>query len=211
MKKKIGIALVFWIGCFSASLYADDNVEKLQAYFDKLRTFSGEFEQSVKNVQFSVIEESSGTLVIQRPNKFRWDYLRPYVQNIVSDGEKVWIYDADLEQVTVKDFNSTLGNTPALLLSRKQKIAKSFLVSHSPGENGIEWFDLLPIQMTDGFTSIGLAFLNDQLVGMKLMDNLGQTTELVFKKTQVNTPVLKKSFTFIPPQGADVFDTTKTP
>lgn len=210
MKKKILSLVIFLLlSGFSGWLSADDSVKKLQNYFDKLKTFSGDFEQSVKNVQFSVIEASSGKFVIQRPNEFRWDYLKPYEQNIVSDGKKVWIYDADLEQVTIKNFDATLGNTPALLLSRQQKIEKTFLVSHAMGDNGVEWYHLLPIQMSDGFTSIGLAFLNNELVGMKLLDNLGQTTELVFKKTQINNPVAKKSFTFIPPKGADVFDTTK--
>lgn len=184
-------------------------VEVLQNFFKNLKTLSADFKQSVENSQLSTVELSKGKLWIERPGKFRWDYKTPYLQEIVSDGKKIWIYDADLEQVTVKTIDQTLGNTPALLLSDNKPLTDSFTINEAGQFDGLSWVELVPKDTDAGFSSIRLGFDKQQLVEMLLKDNLGQMTMLTFKQVKRNKTVDAKLFQFTPPPGADVFDTSQ--
>lgn len=193
---------------FSGNVFALDGVETLRAFFKDLKTLNAEFNQSVLNAQLSVTDLSSGTLYIDRPGQFRWDYKSPYEQEIVSNGKKVWIFDKDLEQVTVKPFDATMGNTPALLLSSNEALENGFLMRNMNQANGMQWVELVPKDADAGFTGIQLGFEKGELRQMHLSDNLGQTTQLVFSKVKRNLSLDNNLFQFNVPAGADVFDTT---
>ena len=206
--KRIIFTIVGALFFVSSSSWADDTSE-LTNFFKSLQSFSAEFEQTVEKSQMAMAERSKGYLVIQKPGKFRWDYVLPYEQEIVSNGKKVWIYDVDLEQVTIKPVDQALGNTPAMLLSSQDALEKTFDISAAETIEGTKWFSLKPKDSEAGFTEILIGFDKNQMSEMMLVDNLGQITRLVFFKFNTK-PVIKASvFEFIPPKGADVFDTTR--
>lgn len=180
--------------------------ELLNNFFSDLKTLTADFEQVVQNSQLNAVERASGKLWIQRPGKFRWNYDKPYVQEIVSNGEKIWIYDADLEQVTIKQVNKTLGNTPALLLSNDKPIEESFTIYQMDKGLSLNWVELQPKDNEAGFNSIRLGFDKKRLAEMLLEDNLGQTTRLIFSGLKRNQVVNSALFNFVPPKNADVFD-----
>ena len=183
--------------------------EVLNKFFSGLKTLSANFEQSVQNSQLNAVEHASGTLWIERPGKFRWNYDKPYLQEIVSNGDKIWIYDADLEQVTIKKVNKTLGNTPALLLSNDRPIDESFIIQPMDQGLSLNWIELTPKDDEAGFSSIRLGFKDSGLNEMLLEDNLGQTTRLVFSQLKRNQSMSSELFQFIPPKNADIFDSSK--
>jgi outer membrane lipoprotein carrier protein len=140
-----------------------------------------------------------------RPGKFRWDYAEPYQQQIVADGSKIWIYDADLEQVTVKKADAQLGNTPGQLLSTDKPLEESFVIEQMETKRGIDWVRLTPRDNDVNFTEIQIGFDKKNLREMQLVDNLGQTTRLVFSNVKRNVAIDKNKFVFSAPQGVDVF------
>ena len=192
---------------FCSTVNADDSAKvKLNDFFKNLKTLSADFEQTVQNSQLNAVEKASGKLWIQRPGKFRWNYDKPYIQEIVSNGEKLWIYDADLEQVTIKKISSTLGNTPALLLSSDKPLSESFSIETLETDLALTWVQLTPKDSEAGFNSIRLGFSKNTLEKMLLEDNLGQTTHLIFSELTRNVTVNPDLFDFSPPKGADIFD-----
>ena len=142
--------------------------------------------------------------MMQRPGKFRWDYLEPYKQLIVSDGSKIWIYDTELEQVTVKPIESGLSDTPALLLSGDKPLDQAFVITDLGENGGLEWVELMPKVSDTSFERVRLGFGKDDLQGMELVDNFGQTTRLDFTNLKRNPAVEQSLFAFTPPPGVDV-------
>jgi len=199
----IGVCLALSV----TSVQADTSV--IENFFKGLKTLKADFSQSVQNAQLSTVEESTGTLWISRPGKFRWNYKTPYEQQIVSNGNKIWIYDTDLEQVTVKSAKNELGQTPAMLLSGNKPLDESFKVKDGGDTNGLHWIELGPKKDDAGFNAIRLGFEKDQLKMMLLQDNLGQITEIQFKSLVRNVPIDNSLFEFKVPEGADVFDSSK--
>ncbi|MDH5299988.1 MAG: outer membrane lipoprotein chaperone LolA [Gammaproteobacteria bacterium] len=191
---------------FIASTSLAFGADALQSFFAGLKSYQADFMQKVSNSQLGSVNQAKGKLFIQRPGKFRWDYVQPYQQQIVSDGKKIWIYDHDLEQVTVKRVTRSLSQTPAMLLSADYDIDQSFDVTSFMGDDDLSWFELIPKGGDTSFTSIRMGFKSDKLVRMTLEDNLGQTTELSFTNSLRNLPLPKTLFNFTPPKGVDVFE-----
>lgn len=183
--------------------------DSVKSFFSGLKTLTAEFEQRVQNSKFKATEVSRGTLSIQRPGRFRWDYRTPYVQQIVGDGTKIWIYDADLEQVTVRKMGLALGNTPAVLLSDDQPLDKTFVLKDAGERLGARWLELVPKDQEASFGVIRLGVTAGVLTHMELVDNLGQSTALTFSQVKRNVPVDANLFKFTPPKKADVLDETK--
>jgi outer membrane lipoprotein carrier protein len=150
------------------------------------------------------LEESSGTLAISRPDRFRWDYREPYQQVIVADGARIWIYDSDLEQVTVRKLDETLSATPAMLLSGRSNLADNFNVTQATREGALEWIRMEPRRDDTDFKWLRLGFEGAVLKYMQLADKLGQTTSLEFSRVERNPPLDPSRFTFTVPPGADV-------
>lgn len=193
------------INLFTPLAYAaSDNSSTLESFFETLTSLHARFEQSLFDEDGDLYEESTGVLHIQRPGKFRWEYQQPYPQLLVSDGESIWIYEEDLEQVTVKPFNDSTANTPAVLLSQNQRIEDSFSIESLPSENGLTRFNLQPNNAEAQFERIELGFADGNLMRIKLHDNLGQTTLINLSEQHLNTSLDEALFIFTPPAGTDV-------
>jgi len=190
--------------------HAEESAKQvLESFFSGLKTLTATFQQTVQNPQLNTTENASGLLWIERPGKFRWNYEKPYLQEIVSNGEKVWIFDADLEQVTIKQVNNTLGNTPAVLLSTDKPISDTFSFEEMDKGLRLKWVELKPKDTEAGFNGIQLGFNKTQLEEMLLEDNLGQLTRLIFSDVSRNQTLDSDLFNFIPPKNADIFDSSK--
>ncbi len=178
----------------------------LERFFQNLRTLQADFEQETLNASLAAQSSAQGRLYVSRPGKFRWDYLRPYRQQVISDGRQLWIYDEDLEQVTRRPLMASLGHTPALLLSEQAPLKESFFI-HDEGETlGVRWIRLLPRSEQANFVQIKLAFRRGQLREMHLRDKLDQLTRLRFTRLEKNPALDDDLFSFTPPEGVDVFE-----
>ena len=178
--------------------------ERLDKLLSGITTLESTFKQVLLDEFDKPIQESSGIFQLRRPGKFRWDYTKPYIQLIVADGQKLWVYDADLEQVTVKNQKTALGNTPALLLTGGSPVEKDFSIESRGSQEGVEWFELKPLDKESSFTKIAIGFRDNILHRMELTDSFGQTTRLMFDKIKINTTIPAKQFEFTPPKGVDV-------
>lgn len=192
----------------SAATPAAGNVEagrkRVEAYLGGLQGLQANFRQVLSDRNGRAIDEASGVLAIRRPNRFRWDYRDPYEQVIVADGSRVWLYDRDLEQVTVRKLDDTLSATPAMLLSGEGNLEDNFTVTGVMTDGPVEWVEMAPKRADTDFKSVRLGFDGQTLRFMELADKLGQTTQLEFSQVERN-PVLDPSrFTFSVPPGADV-------
>lgn len=180
-------------------------VDALRQFLDGTRSFRAEFSQSVQPKSGRKAQHSSGRLAFQKPGKFRWEVERPYAQLMVGNGQKVWIHDPELEQVTVRKMDQALGATPAALLSGGSDILRQFNLSEGGSSDGLEWVEARPRSQEAGFDRVRLGFTPDgQLKAMEMFDNFGQHTTLRFHQPERN-PVLPASlFQFTPPRGTDV-------
>jgi chaperone LolA len=151
-----------------------------------------------------VTQQASGKMAFARPGKFRWDYAKPYAQLIVGDGVKLWLYDADLDQVTVKPLSAIVAGTPAALLAGDNAIEKFFGLQNAGNANGLEWLEATPKNRDTGFERIRMGFRGDVLAQMELLDFFGQRTTLRFVNFSRNPTFAVSHFRFVPPKGADI-------
>ncbi|MGH8563461.1 MAG: outer membrane lipoprotein chaperone LolA [Gammaproteobacteria bacterium] len=183
----------------------------LDEFLKGLVNLKAGFEQVLLDEEGVERERSQGTFYLSRPGRFRWDYERPYQQSIVADGRRVYVYDKDLEQVTVKSLQKALGSTPALLLGGEVNIEDHFVVSRGAPAEGLVWLELGPkdaraARESGGYAQIRLGFAGSSLKRMDLRDNLNQTTRIEFKNAERNPSLDPSLFTFTPPPGVDVLD-----
>lgn len=198
-------ALVLALALAPAASYAADAVTRVDAYLASLRTLTAGFSQVVHDKRGLVTDRATGQLSISRPNRFRWDYREPYEQTIVADGRKLWLYDPDLQQVTVRLLEQGLGATPAMLLSGAGKVGDAFTSGTVEQRGDWTWYRLLPKQRGSDFERVSLAFdRNNELAAMELVDKLGQTTSIEFAQVRRGAKLDDEVFTFVPPRGADV-------
>jgi len=182
-----------------------DAVARVDAYLGSFRTLSATFNQVVRSRDDQVVDRSSGTLALSRPDRFRWDYQKPYVQTIVADGKRLWLYDSDLEQVTVRALEQGLGSTPAMLLSGAGRVGDAFASDGVQKQGDWTWCRLRPKQDGSDFEQVSLALdARGELAAMELRDKLGQTTVIEFGRLRRNPALDAALFRFEPPPGADV-------
>jgi outer membrane lipoprotein carrier protein len=186
------------------SLAPAESLERFSEFINETLTARGEFEQKIFDRNRKLLQESRGTLAFSRPGKFRWDYVKPYAQLIVGDGSRVWIYDEDLKQVTVKKLDQALGSTPAALLAGNNEAMRAFRLSDRGAKDGLEWLEALPRDKESNFEKIRMGFSSSGLKVMELADSLGQTTVLRFASLERNPRLDPGLFRFSPPKGADV-------
>ena len=179
-------------------------IDRLNQFMSATQSATGEFEQRIYGRDRKVVQESRGTLAFSRPGRFRWAYVKPYPQLIVGDGARVWIYDEDLKQVTVRKLDQALGATPAALLAGANDALKAFVLKDDGAKDGLEWVEAVPREKESNFERIRMGFGFSGLERMELTDTFGQTTELRFTGFQRNARVDPGLFRFVPPQGADV-------
>jgi outer membrane lipoprotein carrier protein len=184
---------------------AEDAVAQTEAYLHELKTLSAGFLQVVRDRDGQITDRVTGSLYLSRPDRFRWEYRDPYEQIIVADGSRLWLYDADLEQVTVRPLESGLGSTPAMLLSGSGRVGDGFLSVGVQEDGTLTWCSLRPKDPGTDFDFVRLAFTTDgRLAAMWLEDKLGQSTEIAFSDVARNPELDPALFRFTPPPGADV-------
>lgn len=207
VKKLAGLAL---ISLFTAVAHAQGNgVEKLNQFVNKVQTFEAHFQQTVLGPDGNVIEQAEGEFQLERPGKFRWDYQQPYPQQIVADGERIWFYDVDLEQVTVKSQQEALADTPATLLSGDIVPEDKYDIQSLPSNDGLQWVQLMPKEQDSNFQAVTLAFDGNTLNQMVMRDSFDQRTRLSFSQVRENPEFNNDTFAFTPPAGIDVVGDTE--
>lgn len=194
-----GLALTLYATVASAS-----GIDALKSFIEKTQTVRAQFKQTVQDRKMAAVQESSGNMELQRPGKFRWVYDKPYQQLIVGDGVKLWLYDADLKQVTVKKLDLAIGGSPAALLAGKNEIEKHFHLKDLGKRGGLDWLEATPKDKDSTFESVRMGFNGEILESMELRDHFGQTTLLKFTNLERNPRLAADAFRFTPPKGADV-------
>jgi len=206
--KKVNLdCLVFLALLFinSNSYAADQPVKQLQAFLKASKSLTADFKQVLINEAGDPYQISYGVFYLQRPGKFRWDYLKPFQQQIVSKAGKVWFYDTDLEQVTIRKLDESVGSTPALLLSGEISLEENFTMENQGVDGDLQWIKLLPKNQESSFKYILIGLNKGSLGGMELNDNFGQLTRIYFSNVLLNPPIKPTIFDFQTPKGADVF------
>lgn len=179
-------------------------VERLKAFIAGAKTAEADFTQTVADKSGRVTQRASGRMAFARPGKFRWDYKAPYEQVIVGDGAKLWLYDVDLDQVTVKPLGEVIAGTPAALLAGDDAIEKYFNLKNAGEGDGLEWLEATPKTRDTTFERIRMGFKGDVLVQMELFDFFGQRTTLKLARFARNPAIPPVRFQFTPPKGADI-------
>jgi len=201
MKYILAVLILFVI---PASAHAGA-IEKLKTFIAATHSAQANFTQEVLDQNGKRIQGASGVMQFQRPGKFRWSYQKPYEQLIVGDGAKFWLYDVDLNQVTVRKLDKALGSSPAALLSGSNEIERGFTLIESGNKDSLEWLQATPKGQDSSFNQILMAFdAQSELVVMELNDMFGHKTVLRFSAMQRNPKIPEKQFKFTPPKGADV-------
>ncbi len=187
-----------------ANLAMADGVSSLLDFFNNTNTMRAQFSQVVNDKQGRKEQEVEGTMQLQRPNKFRWDYKKPYEQQIVSDGKQVFLFDTELQQVTIRELSKTLGSSPAAMLAGGEAVEKSFILKNAIRKDGLAWVLALPKDKESGFERVLLGFKAEKLRKMEIYDSFNHITHITFNEVERN-PVLKDStFLFTAPKGVDV-------
>ncbi len=191
------------LGAFSAEAIAS-GTEELRAFVANTKSARAGFSQTVVGKSGRKPQQSQGSFLFARPGKFRWSYEKPYTQLIVGDGDKLWIYDQDLNQVSVKRLGEALGSSPAALLSGDNAMEKNFVLTDAGSNDGLEWVEARPRAKEGSFERVRLGFKDDLPRVMEIQDNFGQTTTLRFLRFERNPALNPELFRFVPPKGADV-------
>ena len=199
-------AALILLCCAHAAIGADAAAgrQKVEGFLQGLQSLQANFKQTLSDRTGEIVEEATGELAIRRPDRFRWDYREPNQQVIVADGTRIWLYDSDLEQVTVRKLDDTLSATPAMLLSGQGNLQDNFTVTQTSQEGATQWVRMEPKRDDTDFKWVRLGFDGPTLKYMQLADKLGQTTTLEFSQLQRNPAIDPTRFTFTVPAGADV-------
>ena len=197
---------LFVLGLCAASFVHASPREDFAHYTQGLKGLDGRFEQKVFDANGRLKEDSTGTIALSAPRLFRWEYLKPNPQLIVADGDHVWVYDPDLEQVTVKNQNAEEQQSPLTVLIDPSEMDRRYVLTDGGSSDGLKWISLVPKKKGDDaeFKVALLGFDGNDLRSMKLTDNLGQRTEIVFSGWRRNPAFAKGVFTYAPPKGVDI-------
>lgn len=180
------------------------SIERFRVYVRTTLSARADFEQKVYDGSKKLVQAAAGQFAFERPGRFRWVYATPTRQVIVGDGERVWIYDEDLAQVTVRRLARALGSTPAALLAGSADVAQAFEFTELGARDGLEWLEAKPRDADAGFERIRLGLGAVGVEAMELVDHFGQTTRLRFSNLERNPKIDPARFQFTPPPGTDV-------
>ena len=203
IKKSVKTLLSIVLILFNAHAMAD-GVSSLHDFFSNTNAMRAQFSQVVNDNNGRKLQEVTGNMQLQRPNKFRWDYKKPYEQQIVSDGKQVFLYDTDLQQVTIRNLSTTLGSSPAALLAGGDGVEKSFIIKNATRKDGLTWVLALPKAENSGFERVLLGFKVDTLHKMELYDSFSHVTHITFSNVERNPVLQEATFLFVTPNGVDV-------
>jgi outer membrane lipoprotein carrier protein len=207
MKLKIVAALA--AGLFIAGSAGAAALDQFKTFVASTKSARGDFTQKlIKNVdgKEKVSQPASGTFLFARPGKFIWTYQKPYEQVLQADGDQLYVYDKDLNQVTVKKLGDALGSSPAAILFGSNDLEKNFTLSDAGARDGLEWLKAIPKTKDTSFEQILIGLKNGAPEAMELKDNFGQTSVLAFRKFEKNPALNATSFKFVMPKGADVIN-----
>ena len=196
--------LVFLLLWLPAAALAASGVETLKAFVAQTTSAKARFAQMVLDRNLKMLQQATGTMQFSRPGKFRWEYDKPYQQTIVGDGSRLWIYDKDLNQVTVRKLDKALGASPAALLAGSNEIEQNYALSNLGNQEGLDWLEAVPKTQDTAFERIRLGFNQNGLAAMELRDQFGQVTVIKFADLERNPKISPDTFRFTPPKGADV-------
>jgi outer membrane lipoprotein carrier protein len=215
MSKFLVATSVAWVACAALTAPAvaqADAVDTLRAFVRDVQSAQGSFTQTVTSPDGKKVRKSTGVIELQRPNRFRFEYRSPMAQVIVGDGQKVWLYDEDLNQVTVRAMTQAVGASPAALLAGAS-LDKDFVLkalagpgAGTPAGAGIEWVEATPRQKDGQFRSVKVGFKGETLAALEVLDAFGQTSRMDFAQFNPKALLAASRFVFTPPKGADVLD-----
>lgn len=191
-------AALFWPAWAQA-----DAVDALRSFVKEVQSGRGAFTQTVTSPDGAKKKTSTGSFEFLRPNRFRFDYAKPYEQQIVADGQQVWLYDVDLSQVTVRAYDQALGNTPAALLAGGS-LERDFTLSSEADAGGLQWAQALPNVKEGSIRAVRVGFRGRELAAFEITDAFGQKSRLDFGRFEAQVPLAPARFKFTPPAGADV-------
>ena len=202
------LVLGLFLGLFPLVVYAsDDNAsDALSLFFKSTESLSASFVQTNWDEQERVIDQSEGEFVLVKPDSFFWHYKSPFVQKIVAANNKVWFYDVDLEQVTIKSADKLIGFSPLLFLTGTLDLERDFLVEMDSLTDAVVWLRVTPKEESSSFEYIRMGLVNGQLWAMEFEDNFGRKTQLQFSDMKVNVTVDSALFVLTIPDGVDVFE-----
>lgn len=206
-KLRSRVAMVFAataLTAASAAAAANNGIAQLRQFVEGARHAEGQFEQTVYAASGRKPQQASGSFAFARPGKFRWTYERPYPQVLVSDGDKLWAWDRDLNQVTVKRLGDALGSTPVAVLAGEGALERDFELDEAGTSDGLAWVLAKPRKADSAFESMRLGLAGGSLRRMELRDNFGQTTLIVFSSMNTGGRPDPAQFRFVAPAGADV-------
>jgi outer membrane lipoprotein carrier protein len=201
MIKVLGVSVLAWC----CGLAHADAVDTLKDFVRDVKTGRAAFTQVVTSPDGAKKKNSSGSFEFSRPNRFRFAYQKPFEQLIVADGQKVWIFDADLNQASSRKLTAALGSTPAALLAGGA-LDKDFDLSALPAKDGLDWAQALPRSKDGAFQSMRVGFKGKDLAAVEIVDSFGQRSSLLFTQFAANVNLPADGFKFTPPPGADVIE-----
>jgi outer membrane lipoprotein carrier protein len=206
LSKTLSCFIAVMVLFLSSDLVAEEKPNPLDYFLNKLESFQADFTQTLSNEQGVTLETSSGVVYMQNPTKFRWVYQEPYEQLIITDGKTLWLYDTDLAQVTIRDIEESINNTPAAIISGQENIDKYYVTVDMGEIEGYNWIELTPKDTENQYSSVRLGFDDNNLGMMIMFDNLGQVTRIDFHNPVRNKRFGGPLFTFETPEGVDVVD-----
>ena len=186
-----------------ATLQVSESQQLLEAFLDEAQSISAHFKQKLVDQYGYSLQESTGTLRMQRPGKFHWDYVLPYPQSIISNGKKIWMYDSELEQVNVRPYDKVLASSPVNLLDKSQALSVEFNIQPLPFFQEQHWLKLLPKNTESDFKEMVVGLQDGKIKTMQFIDNFNQTTQIEFEQLLINPVYNQGQMEFTAPQGVE--------
>lgn len=204
--KQTIIAFILSMGaCWGALVSANsDAMQRLNQFFTTVTTMQSSFSQEVRDENGRLRQKSTGTVALYRPGRFRWEYTSPDRHVIVANGAKVWIYDEELDQVTIKPMQQTLASSPVGLLLNKQAVQKQFQVTEIMSDGRLDWFHMIPHKKDSDFISMDMGINKTGIQEMILKDKFGQETRIRLSNIKLESQIDPSQFQFVPPPGVDI-------
>ncbi len=190
---------------FAGSAAASEAEERLNRALQNLDNLTAEFKQTLRDEDKQIVQQSRGTLALQRPGKFAWIYIDPFEQQIIADGSELWVYDVELDQVTVKPMDESLSSAPIMLLMKQSDVGEQFRVSEVGQRKFLYWVELESQAPDLEFTHIYIGLEDGNVRAMEMRDRFGQSTQIVFENLRTGVIHDPRTFRFEPPPGVDVY------
>lgn len=179
--------------------------QRLRNALKNMDNLSADFKQTLRDEDKNIVQQSRGTLNLQRPGKFAWIYTDPFEQQIVADGSELWIYDVELDQVTVKPMDQGMSNAPIMILMKQADVGEEFNIVEVGQRKYLYWIELEPRASDIEYTRIFIGLEDGSLRAMELQDQFGQSTQIVFENLRLGVVHNPATFKFVPPPGVDVY------